>query len=176
MAEELLLPIAGPIELLQAAKQEESKNPPHLWSLSKDMEPKDADLVHLSFDDFIKFHGENPCLSGSVGDRILIHWQWTPSVRKARAEGIKHIIEFFEDVDDDYKDGVLSSPSVEDKNAFCLYAEHDYIVLVFQKLNNGFHSRIIKVFVTSEDEPRIKKFLKLMQEHFLEIEYPISLD
>jgi hypothetical protein len=53
----------------------------HLWELSKEMEPKDAHWVHLSFDDFIHIHTENPCTSGSIGDRILI-------LRQARMDAV----------------------------------------------------------------------------------------
>jgi hypothetical protein len=59
--------------------------------------------------------------------------------------GIKRVIDFFDDLDtdDEYKNGEAAAPSKKDKKTFIYYSDYDYLVLVFQKLNNGFHTDIV---------------------------------
>jgi hypothetical protein len=94
-----------------------------------------------------------------LGD-VLMLWHWQPSLIKAKYYNLRHVTDFFNDLDDDdeYKNGLDALPQNDYENHL-VYREYDYLLLYVQRISNGFFTRIYKITVTDNDEPEIRKML-----------------
>lgn len=93
------------------------------------------------------------CPGVKVGDLVLVYWRWCPSLRKAKTDQVQDVLDFFNDLEheDCYKNG-QDGPSYgdmeneqlgigTDKRNWITYSDSDYLLLVTQKISNGYYQR-----------------------------------
>lgn len=124
----------------------------------------DVKYTFKSLNNFVERESLNPLTNiNHSGPDTLLYWRWNPSFKKAIEYKVQHILDFFDDLDDDddYKNGTDGSPH-DDMENHLIYKDYDYLLLYTQRLSSDFHTNSYKITVKDEDENAVRRMLKRM--------------
>lgn len=120
---------------------------PHLWDRIADVVPgilEEKDKLYLSFDNYLD---DNK--SGT-----LVGWYWMTNINKISKEFIeKHNLEIFE------KDEINKVTEI-------VYPNYEYLVIILYTFYGD--DKVYKIYVTEEDEDRVRKYINSLIEMYIE--------
>ena len=137
--------------------------------------------IYSSFDDFLKYEikDEIPNIPNNIGISVLISWEWKPSIRKAREQNLKEIIDLIEkqekkislsyscasvtsDVEE--KEQEIEEYPYDDEDCDVYYKNYDYLQIVMCEIFLCHCETNFKIIVTDQDESKVIDFLNHMKE------------
>ncbi len=144
----------------------------HLWNYpAKILEPFDATYIYQSWDEFISRYGDpddNREHDDWAPEEILVYWEWKPSIQKGIQENINEVMMLIDELkNDDEYDSYVKDSVTDDKNICNYMYSRDYLILFIHKLCNAFYHKLVKIYVTSEDEPKVIEYIKGCQKGIL---------
>ncbi len=154
---------------------------------------------YTSFEEFLKteFKEGKPSISNNIGIYVMTSWEWKPSIKKAKDQNIKEVLDrhslqelenkkrwpnaYIEEPFEEFIDKPIDKHEenkeefieefLQDDSCDIYYENYDYLHLALCEIYLNRCRTNFKILVTDEDEPKVLEFLKNMKNKMQEVTF-----